>query len=74
MDVNIKHMGMVLKRAAEHKGTAFIEVYQNCVVFNDGAFDYATDRDLKADNVLELEHGKPLVSARTATKGSGSTV
>ncbi len=35
---NIKHLGMVLKRAAEHRGTSFIEVYQNCNVFNDGAF------------------------------------
>jgi 2-oxoglutarate ferredoxin oxidoreductase subunit beta len=69
IDVNIKHMGMVLKRAAEHQGTAFIEVYQNCVVFNDGAFDYATDRDLKTDNVLELEHGKPLIFGKNRDKG-----
>ena len=47
IDVHIKHLGMVLERAADHRGTAFIEVYQNCVVFNDGAFDYATDRDIE---------------------------
>jgi len=69
IDVNIKHLGYVLKRAAEHKGTAFIEVYQNCPVFNDGAFDYATNRDTKADTVIELEHGKPLVFGKDREKG-----
>ena len=51
VDVDIKHLADVLKRAAEHKGTAFVEVYQNCNIFNDGAFEYATDKDIKADNV-----------------------
>jgi 2-oxoglutarate ferredoxin oxidoreductase subunit beta len=69
IDVNIKHLGMVLQRAAEHQGTAFVEVYQNCIVFNDGAFDYATDRDLKSDNILELEHGKPLIFGKNRDKG-----
>ena len=49
IDTHIKHLAMVLKRAAEHRGTSFVEVYQNCNVFNDGAFDYATDRETKAD-------------------------
>jgi 2-oxoglutarate ferredoxin oxidoreductase subunit beta len=69
IDVHIKHLGMVLKRAAEHRGTAFIEVYQNCNVFNDGAFEYATNRATKADNVLELEHGKPLIFGKDNDKG-----
>ena len=69
IDVNIKHLGMVLQRAAEHRGTAFIEVYQNCVVFNDSAWDYATERDVKEDNLLELEHGKPLVFGKNRDKG-----
>jgi len=69
IDVNIKHLGMVLRRAAEHRGTAFVEVYQNCVVFNDKAWDYATDRDVKSDNVIELEHGKPLVFGKNLDKG-----
>ena len=60
---------MMLKRAAEHKGTSFVEVYQNCNVFNDGAFDYATDRETKADTVLELEHGKPLIFGKNRDKG-----
>src|ERR1700736_5554291 len=54
IDVNIKHLSMILKRAAEHVGTSFVEVYQNCNVFNDGAFEYATARDTKTDTTLEL--------------------
>ena len=69
IDTNIKHLGEVLQRAAEHKGTSFIEVYQNCIVFNDGAFDYATDRDRKADTTIELEHGKPLIFGKNREKG-----
>jgi 2-oxoglutarate ferredoxin oxidoreductase subunit beta len=69
IDVNIKHLGYVLKRAAEHEGTAFVEVYQNCPVFNDGAFDYATNRETKADQVIELEHGKPLIFGKNRDKG-----
>jgi 2-oxoglutarate ferredoxin oxidoreductase subunit beta len=69
IDVHIKHLGPVLKRAAEHRGTAFVEVYQNCNVFNDGAFSYATDRDTKADTLIELEHGKPLLFGKERNKG-----
>ena len=61
VDVDIKHLSMVLERAAAHKGTAFVEVYQDCNVFNTGAFEYATDKAVKADHVVYLEHGKPLV-------------
>ncbi len=69
IDVNIKHLGMVLKRAAEHRGTSFVEVYQNCNVFNDGAYNYATDRETKADTTIELEHGKPLIFGKNRDKG-----
>jgi 2-oxoglutarate ferredoxin oxidoreductase subunit beta len=68
-DVNIKHLGMVLRRAAEHKGTSFVEVYQNCNVFNDGAWDFATSRDTKFDTIVELEHGKPLIFGKNRDKG-----
>ncbi|HND51838.1 MAG TPA: 2-oxoacid:ferredoxin oxidoreductase subunit beta [Pirellulaceae bacterium] len=68
-DVHIKHLGEVLRRAAEHKGTAFVEVYQNCNVFNDGAFEYATSKETKADNVVEIEHGKPLIFGKNRDKG-----
>ncbi len=69
IDVNIKHLGDTLQRAAEHKGVSFVEVYQNCNVFNDGAWDYATSRDSKADTVIELEHGKPLIFGKNREKG-----
>ncbi len=69
IDTNIKHLSMVLKRAAEHRGTSFVEVYQNCNVFNDGAFDYATSRDTKAETTLELEHGKPLIFGKQRDRG-----
>jgi len=69
IDVNIKHLGDVLKRAAEHKGTAFVEIYQNCNIFNDGAWDYATDKATKADTVIELENGKPLIFGKNKDKG-----
>lgn len=69
IDVNIKHLGATLDRAAKHHGTAFVEVYQNCNVFNDGAFDYATDRATKADTTLTLEHGKPMIYGKDREKG-----
>ena len=69
IDTNIKHLGSTLKRAADHSGTAFVEVYQNCNIFNDGAWDYATNRDSKADTTLELEHGKPLIFGKNRDKG-----
>jgi len=69
IDVNIKHLGATLKRAAEHRGTAFVEVYQNCNVFNDNAWKYATDRETKSDSVIELEHGKPLIFGKNRDKG-----
>ncbi len=68
-DVNIKHLGEVLKRAAAHKGTSFVEIYQNCNIFNDKAFEYATGKDTKADATLILEHGKPLLFGADKKKG-----
>lgn len=69
IDVHQKHLAMVLERAAAHKGTAFIEIYQNCVVFYDGAWDYATDRAVKDDHIMELEHGKPMLFGKNKSKG-----
>src|SRR5262249_13563441 len=69
VDVDIHHLTETLKRASAHKGTAFVEIYQNCVIFNDGVFDYASDKSVKADNVLYLEHGKPLVFGKDKNKG-----
>src|SRR5882762_7022687 len=69
LDVDINHLTEILKRASAHKGTAFIEIYQNCKIFNDGVFDYATDKSIKADNTLFLEHGKPLIFGKDRNKG-----
>src|SRR4051794_26868314 len=69
IDVDIHHLTETLKRAAAHKGTAFVEIYQNCKIFNDGVFDYTTDKSVKADNALYLEHGKPLLFGKDRTKG-----
>ena len=69
IDFDIKHLGETLRRAAEHKGVSFVEVYQNCNVFNDGAWQYATDKASKADHVLYLEHGKPLIFGKNRDKG-----
>ncbi len=69
VDVQQQHLAMVLRRAAEHRGTSFVEVYQNCVVFYDGAFHYATDRATREETTLQLEHGKPLVFGKDRDKG-----
>jgi 2-oxoglutarate ferredoxin oxidoreductase subunit beta len=69
VDVDIKHLTFVLDRAAHHEGTAFVEVYQDCNIFNHEAFLYATDKTVKADNVVYLEHGKPLVFGKDVKKG-----
>jgi 2-oxoglutarate ferredoxin oxidoreductase subunit beta len=69
LDVDVTHLTETLRRAAQHKGSAFVEVYQNCKIFNDGVFEYATDKSIKADNVLYLEHGKPLLFGKDRTRG-----
>jgi 2-oxoglutarate ferredoxin oxidoreductase subunit beta len=69
IDTHVKHMADILKRAAEHKGTSFVEVYQNCVIFNDGAWSHATDAAVKDEHILELEHGQPMIFGKNRDKG-----
>ena len=69
VDSDQAHMAQVLKRAAEHKGTAFVEIFQNCIVFNDGAYDAITDKSVRDEARLLLEHGKPLVFGKNKDKG-----
>jgi len=69
VDVDINHLTDTLQKAAAHRGTAFVEIYQNCKIFNDGVFDYATEKSTKADNTLYLEHGKPLIFGKDRNKG-----
>src|SRR5438309_1589513 len=59
IDIDINHLTETLRRASAHKGTAFIEVYQNCKIFNDAVLEYATDKGRKADPAIHLEPGKP---------------
>ena len=61
VDVYKNHLQDVLTAAAEHKGSAFVEIYQNCNIFNDGAFNEITERQLRDTNNLTLEHGKPMI-------------
>ena len=69
IDTHQQHLGKMLERAAAHHGTSFVEVYQNCNVFNDGAWAYAKDRDSKEETVLELEHGQPMIFGKNRDKG-----
>ena len=59
-DMDRKHMMETLRRANEHEGAAFVEIYQNCNVFNDGAFEGITAKDCAAAMLINLEHGAPL--------------
>jgi 2-oxoglutarate ferredoxin oxidoreductase subunit beta len=68
-DSDHPHLLQTLRRAAEHKGTAFVEVLQNCVVFNDGAHDAISNKSTRADARMLLEHGKPLRFGKDNTKG-----
>jgi 2-oxoglutarate ferredoxin oxidoreductase subunit beta len=69
VDTDTKHLQAVLERAAEHKGSAFIEIFQNCNVFNDGAFFSFTERNVRDDKTVSLEHGKPLIFGKERNKG-----
>jgi 2-oxoglutarate ferredoxin oxidoreductase subunit beta len=60
VDTDKQHLSQTLRAAAAHRGAAFIEIYQNCNVFNDGAFDAVRDKSRKAANQIPLEHGRPI--------------
>jgi 2-oxoglutarate ferredoxin oxidoreductase subunit beta len=61
----------VLRAAAAHQGTALVEIYQNCNIFNDGAFELLKDSDTKGDWIIPLEHGEPI---RFGTDGSKAVI
>jgi 2-oxoglutarate ferredoxin oxidoreductase subunit beta len=69
LDSDRKHLQSVLRAAAEHPGTALIEIYQNCNIFNDGAYRDFTERDVREDRMLVLEHGKPMIFGKDRDKG-----
>jgi 2-oxoglutarate ferredoxin oxidoreductase subunit beta len=69
VDTDQKHMPEVLKRAHAHKGASFVEIFQNCIVYNDGTFAGFTDKPIAADNQIQVEHGQPLVFGKERNKG-----
>lgn len=69
IDRDTKHMAEIFKRAAAHKGCSFVEVYQNCNIFNDGIYQLLTEPATKLDNVLYLEEGQPLIYGKGKNKG-----
>lgn len=68
-DTDIKHMTEVIKAAGEHKGAAFVEIYQNCVIFNDNAFTQVSDKQTRDDLSIKLTDGKPLIFGKEQNKG-----
>jgi 2-oxoglutarate ferredoxin oxidoreductase subunit beta len=68
-DTNQKQMPGVLKAAHAHKGASLVEIIQNCIVYNDGAFDGWTDKKVVSDNSISVEHGKPLIFGADGKKG-----
>ena len=69
IDIDVKHLGGMVEAAAKHKGVSFLEVYQNCNIFNDGAFDYFAERSVRPDKVLYLEHGKTMIFGKDRNQG-----
>jgi len=69
IDRETKHMQIMIERSYKHKGTSFLEIYQNCNIFNDGAFAPMTNKESKADNVLWLDNGQPMLFGVDKNKG-----
>lgn len=69
LDTDMKHMQEVMLEAEAHRGSSFVEVYQNCVIFNDGCHAEYTDKSSKEEHSIRLEHGKPLTFGKEVKKG-----
>ena len=69
MDRDPKHLKATLHRADQHHGASFVEIYQNCNIFNDGAFFAFTDKETKPQKCVFLEHGQPLVFGAERSQG-----
>ncbi|MFL6062484.1 MAG: 2-oxoacid:ferredoxin oxidoreductase subunit beta [Marmoricola sp.] len=72
IDSDRKHLTEVLSAAAAHRGTSLVEIYQNCPIFNDGAFDAVKDSDSKADAIIPLVHGAPIRFGAPGEDGKGA--
>jgi len=69
VDIFQQHLKDTLRHAAAHRGSAFVEILQNCNIFNDGAWESLTEKDARSEHVLQLEHGKPLIFGMKRDKG-----
>jgi 2-oxoglutarate/2-oxoacid ferredoxin oxidoreductase subunit beta len=69
VDTDVYHLQETLNRAGYHKGAAFVEVLQNCNIFNDGAWRAFTDREVRDDRMLVLKHGEPMIFGKDKDKG-----
>jgi 2-oxoglutarate/2-oxoacid ferredoxin oxidoreductase subunit beta len=69
IDVDVKNMQDVLMESHQHKGTSFVEIYQNCVIFNDGAFADVSNKKTRPDHALFVKHGEPMVFGADQNKG-----
>lgn len=69
IDRDPKHLQEMIMRCYKHYGTTLLEILQNCVIFNDGAYAKYTDKETKDDNVIYIEHGKPLIFGKKKDKG-----
>jgi 2-oxoglutarate/2-oxoacid ferredoxin oxidoreductase subunit beta len=72
-DMDRKHMMEIFRRAYEHQGAAFVEIYQNCNVFNDGAFEAITAKDARPDMLIDLKHGQPIRFGKDLDRGVVAT-
>jgi 2-oxoglutarate ferredoxin oxidoreductase subunit beta len=69
VDTHTEHLQGTLERAGRHRGSAFVEVLQNCNIFNDGAWRDFTDREVREDRMVTLEHGKAMIFGKDRDKG-----
>jgi 2-oxoglutarate ferredoxin oxidoreductase subunit beta len=69
VDTHTEHLQKTLERAGRHTGSSFVEVLQNCNIFNDGAWRDFTDREVRDDRMLVLEHGQPMIFGKDRDRG-----
>ena len=69
VDVFQQHLKETLRKAAAHQGSAYIEILQNCNIFNDGAWETITEKEARSEQVVQLDHGKPLIFGKNCDKG-----
>lgn len=74
IDSDRKHLSDTLRQAAAHKGSALIEIYQNCPIFNDGAFDQVKDNETKEGSLLQMLHGQPIKSSTFGVIRDGASL